>query len=162
LQFRNKSQTSLLSEEWMVSMRGQEKHSAPIVVCTGSESTAHGSYRSGSQPRSPSNRKNAQRYESSSSLGRLFVSAMDAGPSSFRDLETYVRELQGKRAIKKVLIANNGIAAVKAIRFLRKWSYEVFGNEHEVGGRLWGLCSPLGVPRVTRSPPPTSALGRSS
>jgi hypothetical protein len=77
---------------------------------------------------------------------------MDAGPSSYRDLETYVRELQGKRAIKKVLIANNGIAAVKAIRFLRKWSYEVFGNEHEVGGRLWGLCSPLGVPRVTRPP----------
>ncbi len=73
--------------------------------------------------------------------GALAVSAMDAGPSSFRDLETYVRELQGKRAIKKVLIANNGIAAVKAIRFLRKWSYEVFGNEHEVGGRLGG-CGP--------------------
>jgi hypothetical protein len=71
---------------------------------------------------------------------------MDAGPSSFRDLETYVRELQGKRAIKKVLIANNGIAAVKAIRFLRKWSYEVFGNEHEVGGRLGGCAPPWESP----------------
>ena len=43
--------------------------------------------------------------------------------------------LGGTTVIKKVLIANNGIAAVKAIRFLRKWSYEVFGNEHEVTSR---------------------------
>ena len=58
---------------------------------------------------------------------------MDASPSqSFPSLEAYVERLGGTTVIKKVLIANNGIAAVKAIRFLRKWSYEVFGNEHEV------------------------------
>jgi len=29
----------------------------------------------------------------------------------------------------QVLIANNGIAAVKCIRSVRRWSYEVFKNE---------------------------------
>ena len=50
----------------------------------------------------------------------------------FPDLDAYVKALQGTTVIRKILIANNGIAAVKAIRFLRKWSYEVFGNEREV------------------------------
>ncbi|EME32530.1 bifunctional acetyl-CoA carboxylase/biotin carboxylase [Galdieria sulphuraria] len=44
-------------------------------------------------------------------------------------IEEYVELCHGKRVIRKVLIANNGIAAVKAIRSMRKWLYEVFGNE---------------------------------
>jgi len=32
----------------------------------------------------------------------------------------------------QVLIANNGIAAVKCIRSIRRWSYEVFKNEKAV------------------------------
>jgi hypothetical protein len=81
---------------------------------------------------------------------------MDSGSSPFSDLDSYVRALQGKRAIKKVLIANNGIAAVKAIRFLRKWSYEVFGNEHEVRvlaeqGK-WGKLRWAGCPARARGP----------
>jgi len=32
----------------------------------------------------------------------------------------------------KVLIANNGIAAVKEIRSVRKWAYETFGDERAV------------------------------
>ncbi len=44
----------------------------------------------------------------------------------------YVRQLNGVRLIRKILIANNGIAAVKAIRSIRRWSYETFGNEHTV------------------------------
>jgi acetyl-CoA carboxylase/biotin carboxylase 1 len=31
-----------------------------------------------------------------------------------------------------VLIANNGIAAVKEIRSIRKWSYETFGQDHMI------------------------------
>jgi biotin carboxylase len=31
-----------------------------------------------------------------------------------------------------VLIANNGIAAVKEIRSVRKWAYETFGNERAI------------------------------
>jgi biotin carboxylase/acetyl-CoA carboxylase carboxyltransferase component/biotin carboxyl carrier protein len=41
----------------------------------------------------------------------------------------YVRLLGGRRPIRKVLVANNGIAAVKAIRSIRRWSYENFGDE---------------------------------
>ena len=32
----------------------------------------------------------------------------------------------------QVLIANNGIAAVKCIRSVRRWSYEMFKNERAV------------------------------
>jgi acetyl-CoA carboxylase/biotin carboxylase 1 len=35
-------------------------------------------------------------------------------------------------ADQKILIANNGIAAVKEIRSIRKWSYETFGAERAV------------------------------
>ncbi|MDR3739043.1 MAG: hypothetical protein P4L40_08480 [Terracidiphilus sp.] len=50
----------------------------------------------------------------------------------FENLEAYLKHTGGDTVIRKVLVANNGIAAVKAIRFLRKWAYEVFGNEKEV------------------------------
>lgn len=43
-----------------------------------------------------------------------------------------MKELGGTRPIRKVLIANNGIGAVKAIRSMRRWAYETFGNEREV------------------------------
>jgi hypothetical protein len=32
----------------------------------------------------------------------------------------------------QVLIANNGIAAVKEIRSVRKWAYEMFGDERAI------------------------------
>lgn len=34
--------------------------------------------------------------------------------------------------IEKVLIANNGIAAVKCMRSIRRWTYELFGNERAI------------------------------
>jgi aromatic ring hydroxylase len=34
--------------------------------------------------------------------------------------------------VLKVLIANNGIAAVKEIRSVRKWAYETFGDERAI------------------------------
>ena len=40
---------------------------------------------------------------------------------------------RGKRAIHRLLIANNGIAAVKAIRSIRKWCYETFENDRIIG-----------------------------
>lgn len=58
----------------------------------------------------------------------------------FNDVAAYVTELagvgpdgsKGGRVIEKVLIANNGVAAVKAIRSIRRWAYEVFGNERAI------------------------------
>lgn len=34
--------------------------------------------------------------------------------------------------MEQVLIANNGIAAVKEIRSVRKWAYETFGDERAI------------------------------
>ena len=52
----------------------------------------------------------------------------------FLDVSSYVAELGGPngRVIEKVLIANNGVAAVKAIRSIRRWAYEVFGDERAI------------------------------
>jgi acetyl-CoA carboxylase/biotin carboxylase 1 len=44
----------------------------------------------------------------------------------------FVKERGGNRVIEKILIANNGIAAVKEIRSIRKWAYEMFGNERAI------------------------------
>jgi len=44
-------------------------------------------------------------------------------------LDEYVIAKGGNRPINKILIANNGIAAVKAIRSMRRWSYETFGTD---------------------------------
>ncbi|CAM1302616.1 Uncharacterised protein r2_g1260 [Pycnogonum litorale] len=46
--------------------------------------------------------------------------------------EQFVQKFNGKFVIKKVLIANNGIAAVKCIRSIRRWAYEMFKNEKAI------------------------------
>lgn len=55
--------------------------------------------------------------------------------ASFASVDEYIAKLAGTRVIRKVLIANNGIAAVKCIRSIRRWSYETFGNERAVSSR---------------------------
>lgn len=52
-----------------------------------------------------------------------------AAPSVVRD---FVAENHGHTVISSVLIANNGIAAVKEIRSVRKWAYQVFGDERAI------------------------------
>ncbi|KAI3081075.1 hypothetical protein CBS147353_3191 [Aspergillus niger] len=52
-----------------------------------------------------------------------------APPSSVKD---FVASHEGHSVISSVLIANNGIAAVKEIRSVRKWAYETFGNERAI------------------------------
>lgn len=44
----------------------------------------------------------------------------------------FVKNHNGTRVIESILIANNGIAAVKCIRSIRKWSYQQFGNERAI------------------------------
>ena len=44
----------------------------------------------------------------------------------------YVKAKGGRHVITRILIANNGIAAVKAIRSIRKWAYETFGNDKAI------------------------------
>ncbi|EGS20342.1 acetyl-CoA carboxylase-like protein [Thermochaetoides thermophila DSM 1495] len=53
----------------------------------------------------------------------------NAPPSKVKD---FVAEHGGHTVITNVLIANNGIAAVKEIRSVRKWAYETFGDERAI------------------------------
>lgn len=72
---------------------------------------------------SPSPRRTMSYYDKSHSSHRWFQSVRE-----------YVEELGGDKSIvvEKVLIANNGVAAVKAIRSIRKWAYEVFRDERAI------------------------------
>ncbi|KAK3368719.1 acetyl-CoA carboxylase [Podospora didyma] len=51
-------------------------------------------------------------------------------PSS--KVKDFVASNDGHTVITNVLIANNGIAAVKEIRSVRKWAYETFGDERAI------------------------------
>ncbi|PRT52762.1 Acetyl-CoA carboxylase [Wickerhamiella sorbophila] len=53
----------------------------------------------------------------------------NAEPSAVRE---FVKERGGHTVITSVLIANNGIAAVKEIRSVRKWAYQTFGDERAI------------------------------
>ena len=53
-------------------------------------------------------------------------------PSSSTKLAEYVEKHGGKRVIKKVLIANNGMAATKAILSMRQWAYMELGDEQAI------------------------------
>ena len=58
----------------------------------------------------------------------------DRSHRRFPTVAAYVAELGGSksRVIEKVLIANNGVGAVKAIRSIRRWAYELFGDERAI------------------------------
>lgn len=60
----------------------------------------------------------------------------------FENVEAFVASLGGKRVLKKILVANNGMAALKAIRSMRRWSYETFGDERQVSSLNFGrICT---------------------
>lgn len=59
-------------------------------------------------------------------LYSLYMCLQVASPGEF------VHRYGGKRVIEKILIANNGIGAVKFIRSCRRWSYEAFGNDRAI------------------------------
>ena len=65
---------------------------------------------------------------------RKFYDKSESSHRWFDSPQQYVSELGGSKGfvIEKILIANNGVGAVKAIRSMRKWSYEVFGNEKAI------------------------------
>ncbi|KAL1945115.1 hypothetical protein VTO73DRAFT_2735 [Trametes versicolor] len=55
---------------------------------------------------------------------------LDKAPTG--PVSDFVKQNGGHTVITKVLIANNGIAAVKEIRSIRQWSYETFGTERAI------------------------------
>ncbi|KAF2721158.1 acetyl-CoA carboxylase acc1 [Polychaeton citri CBS 116435] len=71
-------------------------------------------------------------YSSRFNLAPHFIGGnklANAVPSKVKD---FVIENDGHSVISNVLIANNGIAAVKEIRSVRKWAYETFGDERAI------------------------------
>eukprot|EP00462_Mataza_sp_D1_P008469 CAMPEP_0175150646 /NCGR_PEP_ID=MMETSP0087-20121206/18007_1 /TAXON_ID=136419 /ORGANISM="Unknown Unknown, Strain D1" /LENGTH=2299 /DNA_ID=CAMNT_0016436657 /DNA_START=64 /DNA_END=6963 /DNA_ORIENTATION=+ len=47
-------------------------------------------------------------------------------------LQQFVKSRGGSHAISRILIANNGIAAVKCIRSIKQWTYETFGRDNVI------------------------------
>ncbi|PWN34245.1 acetyl-CoA carboxylase [Meira miltonrushii] len=56
--------------------------------------------------------------------------SLDTAASS--SVADFVRRNGGHTVITRILLCTNGIAAVKEIRSIRKWSYETFGNERAI------------------------------
>jgi len=47
-------------------------------------------------------------------------------------VDTFVNKMKGKRTIQRILIANNGMAATKAILSMRQWAYMTLGDERAI------------------------------
>ncbi|KAA8522505.1 hypothetical protein F0562_013134 [Nyssa sinensis] len=53
-------------------------------------------------------------------------------PATVSEVEEFCYALGGNKPIHSILIANNGMAAVKFIRSIRTWTYETFGTEKAI------------------------------
>ncbi|KAM7516793.1 hypothetical protein LguiA_006376 [Lonicera macranthoides] len=53
-------------------------------------------------------------------------------PTTITKIDEFCHALGGKKPIHSILIANNGMAAVKFIRSVRTWAYETFGSEKAI------------------------------
>lgn len=70
------------------------------------------------------------------SLSAAAVADLSIHEEACSSVAEYVQRFGGKTVIQKILIANNGIAAVKCMRSIRRWSYEMFGNDRAITVRL--------------------------
>ncbi|CAH9078511.1 unnamed protein product [Cuscuta europaea] len=61
-------------------------------------------------------------------------------PNMKPEVDEFCHALGGKRPIHSILVANNGMAAVKFIRSVRTWAYETFGSEKAI--LLVGMATP--------------------
>lgn len=57
------------------------------------------------------------------------LEAMEKTSKPWTSLEGYCKFHGGNHVISRILIANNGIAAVKCIRSLRRWAFAELGIE---------------------------------
>ncbi|KAI9318493.1 acetyl-CoA carboxylase [Dichotomocladium elegans] len=68
----------------------------------------------------------------SKSLPSHFLGGNSLETAAEGPVRDFVKSHEGHTVITKVLIANNGMAAMKEIRSVRKWAYETFGNERAI------------------------------
>lgn len=62
----------------------------------------------------------------------LFATVEAPGEAAIKTVEQYVKERGGNLPIKKVLIANNGMAGTKSIISMRQWAYMELGDEKAI------------------------------
>lgn len=78
----------------------------------------------------------AQRKSPTAGYGRVngYVNGVlpTRNPATMLVVDDFCKALGGERPIHSILIANNGMAAVKFIRSVRTWAYETFGNEKAI------------------------------
>ena len=74
----------------------------------------------------------AQRKLSTSGLDRVNGVLPIRSLATISVVDKFCKALGGKRPIHSILIANNGMAAVKFIRSIRAWAYETFGTEKAI------------------------------
>ena len=76
--------------------------------------------------RSPSNDYDAKH------LDALQAGHARGDQDKFDSVQAFIDRVGGDTLIRKVLIANNGIGAVKCIRSIRKWAFGLFGDERAI------------------------------
>ncbi len=54
---------------------------------------------------------------------------MDVADSA---ISRFVIDHEGDNPIHRILVASNGLGALKGIRSIKNWAYEVFGNENVI------------------------------
>jgi len=67
--------------------------------------------------------------QSPSRLGAVRRQASLVTETSTTSLEEYVKERGGNRVIKRILLANNGMAATKAILSMKQWAFLTLGDD---------------------------------
>ncbi|KAI9734288.1 MAG: acetyl-coenzyme-A carboxylase [Cirrosporium novae-zelandiae] len=71
-------------------------------------------------------------YSAKHDLPSHFIGGNHLQTAPQSSVKDFVASHDGHTVITSVLIANNGIAAVKEIRSVRKWAYETFGDERAI------------------------------
>lgn len=72
--------------------------------------------------------------------GQSGVAKHSKDAPSYEALNTMVREMGGDRPVHSVLVANNGLAAVKFMRSVRNWAFKRFGDERAI--KLIAMATP--------------------
>ncbi|KAI9679638.1 MAG: acetyl-coenzyme-A carboxylase [Trizodia sp. TS-e1964] len=91
---------------------------------------ANGTHSNGTA--TPVNGEKPGSYASKHNLSEHFIGANHLGVAAAGPVKDFVARNDGHTVITSVLIANNGIAAVKEIRSVRKWAYVTFGDERAI------------------------------
>ncbi|KAK4995249.1 acetyl-coenzyme-A carboxylase [Elasticomyces elasticus] len=86
----------------------------------------------GGAPKTNGHTNGTSSYAAKFDLAAHFIGANELSKAPPGKVKDFVATHDGHTVITNVLIANNGIAAVKEIRSVRKWAYETFGDERAI------------------------------